>query len=181
MAEQFIVKNQKQTASLAKILAREVSKYKNKCSPRENREALVFGLVGELGAGKTTFIQAFAKGLGIKNKITSPSFVLMKNYRALSAHKNFYHIDCYRIKNAKDILGIDFREIVSNPRNIIMIEWAERVKKILPKDTIWIYFKIVSEKERVIEISSDKVGTKLVPINRDEIRRLRLLKLVHLR
>jgi tRNA threonylcarbamoyladenosine biosynthesis protein TsaE len=95
----------------------------------------------------TTFIKAFAKGLGIKKRLTSPTFVLMKNYR------NFYHIDCYRIKSYKDILGLDFQEIISNPKNIILIEWAEKVKKILPKDVIWIKFKIISEKEREIKIS----------------------------
>ena len=107
---------------------------------------MVFGLVGNLGAGKTTFIQAFAKGLGIKAKVTSPSFVLMKNY------KNFYHIDCYRIKNHKDILALDFKEIISNPKNIIMIEWAEKIRKILPKDAIWIKFKIINKNQRKIEI-----------------------------
>lgn len=139
--EQFIVQNQKQTEKLAKLLAKEILKYKN---PKNH--ALVFGLVGNLGAGKTTFIQAFAKGLGIKNKITSPSFVLMKNY------KNFYHIDCYRIKNHKDILALDFKEIISNPKNIIMIEWAEKIKKILPKNTIWIKFRILGKNGRKITI-----------------------------
>jgi len=144
--EQFIVQNQKQTGKLAKLLAREILKYKKECLPRGNRGALVFGLVGNLGAGKTTFIQAFAKGLGIKNKVTSPSFVLMKNY------KNFYHIDCYRIKNHKDILALDFKEIISNPKNIIMIEWAEKIKKILPKNTIWIKFRILGKNGRKITI-----------------------------
>ena len=146
--ERFIVKNQRQTEKLANLLAKEILKYRKRCLPRGNRGALVFGLIGELGAGKTTFIKAFAKGLGIKNKITSPTFVLMKNY------KNFFHIDCYRIKNAKDILELDFKEIVSDPQNIIMIEWAERVKKILPKDTIWIKFKIMSPEKRNVIISN---------------------------
>lgn len=139
--EKFIIKNQKQTEKLANLLAKEILKYKN-----IKKNALVFGLVGELGAGKTTFTKAFAKGLGIKNKITSPTFVLMKNYKV------FFHIDCYRIKNAKDILELDFKEIVSNPQNIIMIEWAEKIRKILPKNTIWIKFKMISQKERKIII-----------------------------
>jgi len=143
--EQFVVQNQKQTEKLARLLAKEILKYK-KVHPERSRRALVFGLVGNLGAGKTTFIQAFAKGLGIKNKVTSPSFVLMKNY------KNFYHIDCYRIKNHKDILALDFKEIISNSKNIIMIEWAGKIRKILPKDAIWIKFKIINKNQRKIEI-----------------------------
>jgi tRNA threonylcarbamoyladenosine biosynthesis protein TsaE len=140
--EQFITQNQKQTQGLAKILAREILKYKN-----TKKNALIFGLVGNLGAGKTTFIQAFAKGLGIRSKITSPTFVLMKKYG------NLYHIDCYRIKDYKDILALDFQEIISNPKNIIMIEWAEKIRKILLQDTIWIKFDINGKTARKIKIS----------------------------
>lgn len=142
MTRDFFTRNQRETNRLAKILAREIIKKSLK-----TETALIIGLEGELGSGKTTFIKAFAKGLGIKKRLTSPTFVLMKNYR------NFYHIDCYRIKSYKDILGLDFQEIISNPKNIILIEWAEKVKKILPKDVIWIKFKIISEKEREIKIS----------------------------
>jgi tRNA threonylcarbamoyladenosine biosynthesis protein TsaE len=142
MIRDFFIRNQRETNKLAKILAREIIKKSLK-----TETALTIGLEGELGSGKTTFIKAFAKGLGIKKRLTSPTFVLMKNYR------NFYHIDCYRIKSYKDILGLDFQEIISNPKNIILIEWAEKVKKILPKDVIWIKFKIISEKEREIKIS----------------------------
>lgn len=139
LMEHFLTKNQRETSKLAKILAEEIIKAKPK-----TKNALIFGLVGELGAGKTTFIQAFAKGLRIKRRLTSPSFVLMKNY------KNFYHIDCYRIKSPKGILALDFKEIISNPKNIIMIEWAEKIKSILPRNTIWLRFKILSEKERLV-------------------------------
>jgi tRNA threonylcarbamoyladenosine biosynthesis protein TsaE len=138
MSQEFFVKNEKETRKMAKILGQEILK---------SKKGAIIGLEGELGAGKTTFIQAFAKGLGIRNKITSPTFVLLKKY------KNFYHIDCYRIKNPKDILDLDFQEILSNPKNIIIIEWAEKMRKILPKDTIWIKFKIISNKERKITIS----------------------------
>lgn len=137
---EFITKNEKETRGVARILAQEIIK-----KPLKIKHALIIGLQGELGAGKTTFVQAFAKGLGIKNKITSPTFVLIKKYG------NFYHIDCYRMKSYKDILGLDFEEIALNPKNIILIEWAERIKKIL-KDAIWIKFEIISEGERKISI-----------------------------
>jgi len=108
---------------------------------------LVFGFVGNLGAGKTTFIQSFAKGLGVKGRLTSPTFVLMKKYG------NLYHLDCYRIKSHKDIMALDFQEVVSNFKNVILIEWAEKIKKILPKDTVWIKFKILNKDKRKIEIN----------------------------
>lgn len=133
MTQEFLTKNVSETRKIAKLLAQEIN-------------GGVIGLTGELGAGKTTFIQAFAKGLGIKDKLTSPTFVLMKKYG------NLYHIDCYRISSYKDILALDFKEIISNPKNIIVIEWAEKIKKILPKNTIWLKFKVVSNNERKIII-----------------------------
>ena len=140
---EIFTKNANETKKVARLLAWEILK---------SKRGVIIGLVGELGAGKTTFIQSFAKGMKIKNRVTSPSFVLIKKYN------NLYHIDCYRIKSYKDILTLDFQEIISNPKNIVLIEWAEKIKKILPKDTIWIRFKIVSEKERRIEISSPKAN-----------------------
>lgn len=138
--ETFVVQNKKQTGNLAKLLAAEILKHKN-----TKKSALVFGLIGNLGAGKTTFTQAFAKGLGIRSRLTSPTFVLMKNYG------NLYHLDCYRIKDSKDILALDFQEIISNPKNIVLIEWAERIKKILPADTVWIKFEILGKTSRKIK------------------------------
>lgn len=142
--EKFFTKNEKETSKLAKILAKaclaEVSRRR-----KVLKNALVVGLEGDLGAGKTTFIKAFAKGFGIRKKLTSPTFVLLKKY------KNLYHIDCYRIKNSQDILALDFEEIISVPRNVVLIEWAEKIKKILPKDKIWIKFKILGKKEREIK------------------------------
>jgi tRNA threonylcarbamoyladenosine biosynthesis protein TsaE len=140
--ETFLVQNKKQTENLAKMLAKEILKYKN-----NKKQALVFGFVGNLGAGKTTFIQSFAKGLGVKGRLTSPTFVLMKKYG------NLYHLDCYRIKSHKDIMALDFQEVVSNFKNVILIEWAEKIKKILPKDTVWIKFKILNKDKRKIEIN----------------------------
>lgn len=140
--EQFLTKSQRQTNKLAEILAQEIIR-----KPLNEKNALVIGLEGELGSGKTTFIKGFAKGLGIRKKLTSPTFVLMKKY------KNLYHIDCYRIKSYKDILALDFKEIIFNPKNIIVVEWAEKIRKILPRDKIWIKFEIISNKEREIKIT----------------------------
>ena len=145
MNQEFLTKNEQDTRKLAKILAACLSEVPIKLG-RKREEVLVIGLEGKLGSGKTTFIKAFAKGLGIRRRLTSPTFVLMKKY------KNLYHIDCYRIKSYKDILALDFQEIISNPKNIIIIEWAEKMRKILPKDTMWIKFKIISNKERKITI-----------------------------
>jgi len=140
--ERFFTRNKKETNRLAKVLAKETLK-----TYRKTKNALILGLVGDLGAGKTTFIQAFAKGMGIKRRLTSPTFVLMKKYG------NLYHFDCYRIKNSQDVLAMDFKEIAFNSKNIVLIEWAEKIKRILPKNTIWIRFKILGKTQRLITFS----------------------------
>lgn len=151
MSREFLVKNQKETGELAKILAQEIKKKSLRI-----KRALIIGLQGDLGSGKTTFIKALAKGLGIKKRLTSPTFILMKKYKIpnhrLRIADYLFHIDCYRIKDYKDILALDFKEIISNPKNIVVIEWAEKVRKTLPKNTIWIKFKVISERERKIKV-----------------------------
>ena len=108
------------------------------------RYAQVVALKGELGAGKTTFVQGVAKGLGIKEKILSPTFVIIKFYKLKTInYKLLYHIDCYRIKDEQDLLALGWDKIVSDPQNLVLIEWPERVRKILPKDTISISFKTI--------------------------------------
>jgi len=108
-----------------------------------------------LGGGKTTFLQGFSKGLGIKQKITSPTFVIMRRYKIQNTGykiQNFYHIDCYRVEKPKEILDLGFKEIISNPQNIVAVEWVDRIRKIMPKNTIWIKFDFVNKNTRQISI-----------------------------
>ena len=126
---EIITNSAGETRKIGKILAEEIIKTKRK-------RALIVGLEGALGSGKTTFVQGFAKGLGVKEKITSPTFVIIRKYA------NFYHIDCYRINRPKDLLDLGFKEMLNQPKNLIVIEWAEQVRKILPKDTLWIKFDL---------------------------------------
>lgn len=96
--------------------------------------ALVVGLKGELGAGKTTFVQAVAKQLGIKSKIASPTFVIMKKYTLKGKnHKFLFHLDAYRLKNEKELIHLGWQEVISNPEHLVFIEWPENVKKAMPK------------------------------------------------
>lgn len=144
----FFSKNPNQTKKSAESLAKKILKIKKR------KGAFVLGLEGDLGGGKTTFLQGFAKGLGIKDKILSPTFIIMRKYKlnnlAIGQVGNFYHFDCYRIKNSKEILGLGFKEIINNPTNIVAIEWADKIKKIVPQNSAWISFKFVKEKEREI-------------------------------
>lgn len=116
-------------------------------------EATVIGLYGDLGSGKTTFTQAIAKILGIKEDITSPTFVIEKIYSLENSfYHNLIHIDAYRLESTKEMNALGWENISKNPHNIIFIEWPERVLDILPERHLKINFKFVSENEREIEI-----------------------------
>lgn len=149
-----------ETKKVGEKLARKILREK------PGNQAVILALSGELGSGKTTFLQGFARGLGIREKILSPTFILMRKFKIrLNSlpnslkFANFYHFDCYRIKEPKEILNLGFQEIISNPLNIIAIEWADRVKKILPKNAILLQFEFVDEKTRKISVHKPK-GTE---------------------
>lgn len=150
-----------ETKKLGESLARKILKR----SPRRSG-ATVFALRGDLGSGKTTFIQGFLRGLGLRRGGASPTFILMRRHalpslptppkhplglRRLDAKasagrrheqfKNVYHVDAYRVKKAGELLELDFGEILADARNVVLIEWAEKVKKILPKNVTWIKFR----------------------------------------
>jgi len=142
-----------ETKKLAKKLAKKL------------KPPLVLALTGDLGSGKTTFIQGFARGLGIKKKILSPTFIIFRKFEIRNSKsetnskfkiKNskfqfLYHIDCYRIQKPQELLNLGFKKIISEPQNIVLIEWAEKIKKILPKKTIWLKFNYgLKENERII-------------------------------
>ena len=115
--------------------------------------ALIVGLYGDLGSGKTTFTKSVAKFLGITEDITSPTYVIEKVYPI--EYKDFnklIHIDAYRLDLSKELISLGWNTIAHEPQNIILIEWPERVADILPENHIKINFKFLSENEREIEI-----------------------------
>ncbi len=136
---EIITKNSQETKKTGKILGKEILK---------EEKGRVIGLKGELGSGKTTFIQGLAQGLGVKDKITSPTFVVFKKYGM--KEKDFYHVDCYRLNSGDDLIDLGFDEILKDQKNIILIEWAEKVKEILPKKILWIDFEYLDKDKRRI-------------------------------
>ncbi len=113
-------------------------------------------LYGNLGSGKTTFVQGLAEGLGIKERIISPTFIIVREHKVMMNDKGlminkFYHIDLYRVQDSKDIEGLGIKEILNDPNNIVAIEWAEKLE-LLPKG-IKINFEYISENERRISIA----------------------------
>ena len=109
----------------------------------------IFALTGELGAGKTTFIQGFAKGLGIKGKIISPTFVIIRQHQIPGTRKTLYHMDLYRLENTQDFKELGIEEILLNPNNIVLIEWAEKYP-VLPQSTLRINITKLKASQRLI-------------------------------
>ncbi|MFH1180849.1 MAG: tRNA (adenosine(37)-N6)-threonylcarbamoyltransferase complex ATPase subunit type 1 TsaE [bacterium] len=143
---EILTLNYRQTQSAGKVLAEEILE-------TSGQKSFVLGLEGELGGGKTTFLQGFAQGLGIKEKITSPTFVIMKRFKIKNLKfKNFYHFDCYRIQKAEEISVTGLKEIISDPQNIVAIEWSERIKKIMPKNALRLSFVYMGKDKRKIVI-----------------------------
>ena len=113
----------------------------------------VIALFGDLGAGKTVFVQGLARGLGIKRRIISPSFVFMRTYPIILSHQTltFYHLDLYKGESMADLASLGLDEIFS-PESVVVLEWANKIKNILPKKRIDVFLKIIDEKTRAIEI-----------------------------
>ena len=147
---EICTKNSLQTKKSGQILAKELLK-----DIQQQQRATVIGMVGDLGSGKTTFIQGLAKGFGINDKITSPTFALLKRYAVKKKTDKsnplfLCHFDCYRLNSAQDMAELGLDEMIKDPINIIVIEWADKISKIMPNHTIWLNFEYINKNERKI-------------------------------
>ena len=142
-----VSKNKTDTVQIAKMFTKKHLK-----QAKNSEGAMVVGLFGDLGVGKTTFTQSVAKHLGVKNKVNSPTFVIMKKYPIkFKSYKFLFHIDAYRLKNEKELLALGWNEIIAQPENIVFIEWSENVQKIIPKYSKSIHISHSKNKNRNFE------------------------------
>ncbi len=118
--------------------------------PREDGRATVLALSGDLGAGKTAFVQSLAAHLGITEQITSPTFVIMKQYpiTAGSDFKQLVHIDAYRMKDGHELSVLGWEALLSDSGNLIALEWPELVADVVPETSIKLAFSHVDETTR---------------------------------
>ncbi len=115
------------------------------------KDCRLIALWGDLGSGKTTFVQGLAKSIGIKKRITSPTFLIAKPY-VLSTDKYFWHVDLYRIAKA-NLADLGLKEIMDDPNNLMVIEWPEIIEDELPQKRIDIYFEKLKDDDRKIKIN----------------------------
>ena len=142
----FISKNEAETEEFARLVSSQI------------KAGDVLALFGELGAGKTTFTKALAKFLGVNATITSPTFVILKNYKInqpvsdnLKEAKELIHVDCYRFDSENDAFSVGLDEYFERKDTIMIIEWPEKIESLLPKKAKKIIFSYLGENERKIE------------------------------
>lgn len=141
-----ICKNENETKKLAKKISQIISLGDILC------------LDGDLGAGKTTFTKYLCKNLGIDGYVNSPSYTLVNEY---NGEMDIYHFDVYRIFSVEELYEIGFEEYISSDK-IIIIEWAKKIKEIIPKEAIWIDISLGKKiNERVFKIKGKKLERKL--------------------
>ena len=136
------------------IISRSVTDTLNigKAIARHARSGDIVCLLGDLGSGKTVLAKGIAGGLGInKNKIISPTFVLIRQYQ--EGRLPLYHFDLYRLKDDHDILGLGYEEYLDG-RGLVVIEWADRLKYLLPKEYLGVQLLVKGQRRRSMKFQA---------------------------
>ena len=118
---------------------------------KESGNPLCIALIGDLGTGKTHMSQGIAKGLGVSEDITSPTFSLMNTYMTLAGE--IYHFDLYRMDDVSELENIGFYEFTED--QVAIVEWADKFEDELPDETLWIHIDSIDTHSRRITLESD--------------------------
>lgn len=143
--ETTITKSPEETATLGEMLGSWIRKKGTLLS-----QAAVVCLYGELGSGKTTFVQGFGKAIGITSRLLSPTFFIVRRYSRAAGSGFFYHIDLYRVMDEKELVELGFPELFADPDSMVLIEWAEKLGRLLPKHRIDVQFSVLSDESHQI-------------------------------
>lgn len=116
--------------------------------------SVVLGLSGDLGAGKTTFVQLLAKEFGVEEQVVSPTYTIMKTYTTNnSTFASLVHIDAYRIETTEEMRVIGFQQLLKQEKTLVCIEWPEHIQALLPQKTIHLTFTFDGISERIVTLS----------------------------
>ena len=137
--KEFITSSEEETENIGKTLAMSLSK----------GDSVL--LRGNLGAGKTVFSRGFARGLGITEPVSSPSYTIVQEYE-LPDGGRLYHLDLYRISGVNAALAFGVDEFLDDPQGISLIEWPDRIDGILPENAICVEIEHLSDSERRLTI-----------------------------
>lgn len=112
---------------------------------------MVIGLVGPMGAGKTTFVQGLADGWGVPNlaDVTSPTYTLVNIYPAKRGP--MAHLDLYRLTDLDSAIGLGLEETLADPSGLVVVEWADHLPELMPPQTVWLRLTRTSAKHRLLE------------------------------
>ena len=108
-------------------------------------------LEGDLGTGKTCLVRGLAHGWGQLGRVTSPTFTLINEYRRASDHTRFYHVDCYRLDNATEAWSLGLEDVLTAP-GVVAVEWAERIRAILPAEALWVHIEDAGNDQRRLKL-----------------------------
>ena len=145
--KKYITKNQKETFDLGKNIANTL------------KGGEVVALYGNLGAGKTTFTTGLVNNFIPAKRVLSPTFIIVRHYYPRNKPvKKIIHADLYRLNKLIEISGLGLTEYFNNPSTVMLIEWADRMKKLLPTKRTDIFFKIKSENTREIKIEFNSLN-----------------------
>lgn len=153
-----MIRDVKYVAKSPEGMARAARALLARAKKSSRASAFVLGLSGDLGAGKTTFVKMLARELGVKRNVTSPTFILERNYpiprtsRYAKYFARLAHIDAYRLTKHDPTFSHHLFRLMRDPRLIILIEWPERITMLLPKGTAHISFSAPNEHTRVVEM-----------------------------
>jgi len=137
--ERFVSRSEAETEDLGAGLARKLA------------PGSIVLLRGDLGAGKTVFSRGFARGLGITEPVSSPTYTIVQEYELPSGGR-LYHMDLYRISDEHAALGFGVDEFLDDGDALALVEWPERIAGLLPDDAIRVELRHLSESEREIRI-----------------------------
>lgn len=104
-------------------------------------------LIGDMGAGKTVFSSGIGKGWGATTPITSPTFNLVHQHNRPQDKQKLYHLDCYRLRGSEDTDSIGLDDILDS-HGVVILEWAERIERVLPKEHLWVEIRVREETRR---------------------------------
>ena len=145
----FVTKSSDESAAFGEALARALP------------PGSVVAMHGNLGAGKTVIARGFARGLGITEAVSSPTYTIVQEYEIPDTFQRFYHLDLYRIADENAALGFGVDEFLSDPEAWTLLEWPIRIEKILPPEVIHLYIEAIDDQTRSIRLEFPDSGKNI--------------------